>query len=317
MSATQRSRFQYRVTTGRLTLPVCIALSALLWWLHEGPQPLAVAGWGVCLLTTFLLAETDNTQQLIRVRSQMVCSTWLFTAACASALHPAIEVQLPAAALAASHLLLLQCYQRTEPVAQVFHSFLLLSVGSLFFTPMLLLTFPMLCYLWRLMLVRSWRTFWAAMVGLALPYIGVGGWCLVTKDFSWILTQIEPLSRLPQLELTAYEGLPAHALIPYVLLVLLTFMGMLHHLTNSFADKIRVRLMLRVFIFQSFFLLLMPVAWPQSLPTLTAMLLVSGAPLIAHFFSLTNSRATNVLFIITIAILLLVTCLPFVPLLWE
>lgn len=307
----KRTLLQHHITSGRFTLPVCITASALLWWLDDGASPLNIAGWAVCLLTTYVLAETDNVQQLIRVRSRMLCCVWLFVASLVVFLHPLMKVQLPALCLSASYYLLFRCYQRYEPVVDVFHCFLFQSVSSLLFPPMLVLSIPMLIYLWRLMFVRSWRTFWAFVLGLALPYIVWSSWCVLTGHFEPLIAHFLPLYHVPQFETAIYRNLFSPDLLPFALISMLMLLGAIHHLTTSFADKIRVRHMLRVFIFQSLLFMALPAVLPESLPTLTSLLLVSSAPLIAHFFSLVENRFTNILFCIVLLAFLVLAFLPY------
>ena len=284
------------------TLPVCIVLSALLWWMGSGLSPLNVAGWGDCLLTTYVLAEMDNEQQLIRIRSRLLPCVWLFVASSIAVLHPLVEVQLPAFCLSMAYFLLLRCYQHYEPVGHVFHCFLFLSVGSLFFVPMLALFVPMLCYLWWLMFVRTWRTFWAALLGITLPYVIWGCWCLITERYEPFIAHFLPFHRIPWTDSGIYAHLLSPQLIPFVFIVLLMLLGTVHHLTSPFADKIRVRLMLRIFIFQSLLFMVLPAVLPDCLPVVTAFLLVSSAPLIAHFFALVGNKYTNILFLAAILI---------------
>ncbi|MCR4920481.1 MAG: hypothetical protein K5945_02060 [Bacteroidaceae bacterium] len=281
-------------------LPVCIVLSSIMWWMGGSASPLDFAGWAVCILVTYTLAEMDNAQQLIRIRSRLLPCVWLFVASATPALHPLFAVQLPAFCLATSHHLLLRCYQRSQPVGHVFHCFLLLALGSLLFPPMLLLALPMLCYLWRLMTALTWRTFSAAMLGTALPYVLWGCWCLLSDCYTPFLLHFHPFLRSPWAEADISAYLHSALLFPFALITLLTLLSTLHHLLTPFSDKIRVRLMLRVFIFQSILCFAMFFALPASQPAATALLLVSSAPLIAHFFALTRNKFTNILFLVAL-----------------
>ena len=311
-----RQRFQQRLASSLSLLPVCIVLSALMWGLTEGVEPLSLVAWCVCLLTAFVLLEADNQQQLLRVRSRLVPCVWLFVASCLPLLHGLFEVQLPSVCLAGSFLLLLPCYQRFQPVGHVFHCFLLLAVGSLFWVPMLVLAVPMMCCLWLLMLVRTWRTFWAALIGLALPYIFVCGWWWLAGQTPLIAAHFEPLAGLARPDVTAYRSLLSGELVPFLLILLLGAVGAVHHLSTSFADKIRVRLMLRVFVTFMLVTALLPALLPESLAQLTALLLVSATPLIAHFFALTQSRASNLFFILVLLTFAAMALLPLVRPLW-
>jgi hypothetical protein len=212
-------------------------------------------------------------------------------------------VQLPALCLAGSYFLLLRCYQRVEPVDVVFHCFLLLGLGSLLWQPMMAMALPMLCYLWFLMRVKTWRTFWAAMIGLALPYI-LAAAVLVIMGKDPLACQFSdwPHFNMPTsdffLRLRGIgESWPQAA--AFLLILLLALVGTVHHLLTSFADKLRVRFMLRVFIFQSLFITIFAAVVPRSLSTFTGLLLVSASPLIAHYFALVHNRVSRLLLIVS------------------
>ena len=226
-----------------MTLPACIVFSALLWWI-DGLDPLNIASWMVCLFTTYVLTELDNVFQLIRFRTRLVPCFWLFVSACLNYLHPLFEVQLPACCMALSCFFLLRCYQHLIPVGSVFHSFLFLSLGSLLFAPMLLLAVPLYVCLHVYMSVKKWRTLWAAVIGLLLPYAGWSLWCMWFDDFQPLAAHFQEYLLLPSAE--QYLAIPASHLVSAVLLVVLCWVGIVYYVATSFSEKIRVRMLFNV-----------------------------------------------------------------------
>ena len=84
----RRERFQNKVATGSFTLPAAAVLATLL-WCGEGVYTLDYLwGWLVCGLTVYLWVETNNAYSLIRVRSLLTPSVYLFMTGCVSSLHP-------------------------------------------------------------------------------------------------------------------------------------------------------------------------------------------------------------------------------------
>ena len=74
--------------------------------------------------------------------------------------------------------------------------------------------------------------------------------------------------------------------------------GIVHFWLRSFEDKIRIRLLYGFFtsmvLLCAFFILLQP----QHFEELIRLLTVFASPLIAHFLTLTQSRITNIAFIV-------------------
>ncbi len=284
-----------------MTLPACIVFSALLWWI-DGLDPLNIASWMVCLFTTYVLTELDNVFQLIRFRTRLVPCFWLFVSACLNYVHPLFEVQLPACCMALSCFFLLRCYQHLMPVGSVFHSFLFLSLGSLLFAPMLLLAVPLYVCLHVYMSVKKWRTLWAAVIGLLLPYAGWSLWCMWFDDFQPLAAHFQEYLLLPSAE--QYLAIPASHLVSAVLLVVLCWVGIVYYVATSFSEKIRVRMLFNVFIVLCLCLMAGMVGLPAWHATTVGLFLVVSSPLVARFFTLTHSRWTNWCFILVSLLLL-------------
>ena len=171
----RRNRFQNKVATSNFTLPVAAFLTTLLWCAEGIYTPDRILGWAVCGLTAYFWVETNNAHSLIRIRSRLTPAIYLWMTGCIFSLHPLQDGLIVSCLMLASYYLLFKSYQRTEAVSPIFHSFLCLGIGSLFF-PQLLFFAPF--YLWyATVYLRSltWRTFWAAMTGLILPYWFMAG----------------------------------------------------------------------------------------------------------------------------------------------
>ncbi|MBR4130013.1 MAG: hypothetical protein IKU02_03700, partial [Bacteroidaceae bacterium] len=102
-----KNRIQYNVASSEFTLPLCIILAAAMWWL---PQQMfsvrCLLGLILCLLTTFVVMETNAQQHIIRIRTRMMSCVWLVLAASLSFMHPLGEPIVAAAFLCVSYLLL-------------------------------------------------------------------------------------------------------------------------------------------------------------------------------------------------------------------
>lgn len=295
------NRLQNRIAESTFTLPICALLTTLLWWWPKGEYSLEyMLGWGVCALSTYVLTETNNSNILIRIRTRMVCCVWLIGTSILGFLHPLSNAVLAAFCLIVSHYLLFKSYQLHQPVVWVFHSYLFLGLGSIAFPWML--AFAMLYYWYLAVMLRaiSWRSFWAGIVGLLIPYWFWGVGCLMLNDLTPLTEHLMQLTEWNPITLGNYQHIPQVWIASWGLFTLLALIGGVHFLITSFNDKIQVRMLLYIFVVQTLVVEIFMVLQPQHFQPLMAMLLACCCPLIAHFFSLTGSRLSNLLFCITL-----------------
>lgn len=293
-------RFQNRVAESVFTLPVCVVLSLLLWWFpqfhFETKNLVALA---LTLLVSYVLTETNNVYQLIRIRTRMMACMWLLQATCMPFLHTAIMPLLCALLLSVSHFILFRCYQLPNAVNGVFHCFLVLSVGSLCWSPLLLLV-PFYWFCLSVFLrSMSWRTFWSSIFGILLPYWLWFGYAFCFDGQQRLQLHFESVaqfvSSVPALS-SSFFSLPLTQLIPWIVVVFFVLWGLVHYLRNSYNDKIRVRMMLYIYVCEILLLLTVMILLPQNFLFLSALFFVNSSSLLAHYFSLTSSRFSNFLF---------------------
>ncbi len=194
------NRLQNKVATSKYTLPVATLLTTLLWCAEGIYTPDRILGWAVCGLTAYFWVETNNAYSLIRIRSRLIPAVYLWMTGCIFSLHPLQDGLIVSCLMLVSYYLLFKSYQRTEAVSPFFHSFLCIGIGSLFF-PGLLFFAPF--YLWyAATYLRSltWRTFWAAMTGLVLPYWFTAAYFLYTGNFSRFTEHFHNLLSFGRLE---------------------------------------------------------------------------------------------------------------------
>ena len=294
----RKSRFQNKVATGKFTLPVAAVFATLLWGAEGIYTPDRLWGWVACGLTAYLWVETNNAHSLIRIRSRLTPALYLFMAGCIFGLHPLQDGTLAALFMLASYYLLFKSYQETEAVGLLFHAFLCLGVGSVFFHQLLYFS-PF--YLWyAVVYLRSltWRTLWAAIVGLALPYWFWAGYALYADGFDAFARHFLELARFQPLSGANYHHLDSMQVASFGWVILFTLVAALHCLSTSFNDKIRTRMLLQCLLVQELLIVAFMALQPVQLSTLTGLLVMNSAPVLSHYFALTNKRFTNILFIL-------------------
>ena len=254
----RHNRLQNKVARSEATLPVCIATAAILWWLPRRDFYLPdVLGFGLCLLTAYVVMETNARQHLIRIRTRLMTCVWLVLSACFAFMHPLGRPMAVAALLATAYMLLFRCYQRKRPEAFAFHAFLMLGTGSFVAPVMLPMAVLFFFYLGILLRSLTWRSFWAGVLGLVAPYWCFAVWCFLTGNTGRLMPWLHgdtdrglffgyrlsaPMWMQPGGGLSLAEQFSAG------LVVLLGLVGIVHFLRTNFDDKIRVRMMLYIYI---------------------------------------------------------------------
>ena len=298
------NRLQNKVAGSDFTLPVCCVLAVILWWWPQCELTLRCAmGLAVSLLTTYIIMETNARFHLIRIRSRLMACTWIVLSACLSFLHPLGEPLIAAAFLSVSYLILFRCYQQHRPEGWIYHAFLMLGIGS--FCAPVMLVMALLYYVYLIGFLRSmtWRGLWAGLLGLFTPYWCFGAWCLLTGNTEIGLHRFELMTVIEMPSVKHLLALPFVWQASAGVVSLLAIISGLHFLHTNYDDKIRVRMMLYIYLVQTFLLLLFLPLQPACYPTTMGLLAASTAPLIAHYFALTSSWLSNTFFILSLLLL--------------
>ena len=307
------------LTTSTAILPLVLGAGSLIWILPEAGNLLLWGGWFVALLTTYVWMETNARQLLLRERSRMVSTTYFASISAVPLLHEfRLEVLLPLALLLC-YACLFTSYQERRPEGNLFHAFLLLGLSALLL-PQVLWLCPLLLFSSSLHL-RSLTpsSLFAAFMGLLLPLAGYALWALVQWDFSLLTHFIsntgQALTRLNwdywQSVYTATpQTLPIadwQFLISAGCTLLLSLIAIINQVQTSYLDKIRVRMFYYLIALIQGGLAVLLILFPEERCTLLHLLIANGAPLIAHFFTLTRGWFATTVFWITLLGLILLT----------
>lgn len=300
-------RIQNRIAESRYTLPIT-ALYSIFIWLCAG---LVSHQWWIqfcCfVVSAFMLMLINKENVLIRIYSRLVSSSYLVLTCAAVFLFESRACAIMQMGAAISFYLLWHCYQDRRSVGWTFYTFFFLSVGSI-------IQIQVLYYLpifWIMMAwfisSLSWRTFFASLVGLLTPYwLCMPYFVLQGEDCITLLTNhLSPLHNIGSLP--DYSVLNLNQLVLLVLLVILMIIGSLHFITTSYKDTVRVRQIFFSFITTAIFSIALLLIQPHCYNIVIHVLILVVSPMIAHFFALTSTRFTNILFMVTLTIILLVT----------
>lgn len=320
---------QSQVTTGRLTLPVVILICALCWVLTyflfpdsiasttskdsssflQSTRDLLLPGWAeriisflVCAIIGYFLIELNNQFSIIRMRASMQTAIYFLLVTVCPGMHLLYIGDIVALGSLISIYFLFKSYQQAQAAGYLFYSFFFIGAGSILFPQLTILSVLWLLESYRFQSLTP-RSFCGALLGWMLPY-----WMLFGHAFFY--NEMELFYR-PFNQLLAFgEVFHLPILQPWELAILgyllvMFIVSAVHCVAAGFEDKIRTRAYLQFLIDLTLFLFLQIALQPIYCSALLPLLIISSSILIGHFFVLTNSKSSNVFFIISLVGLIL------------
>ena len=297
----RNKRLQNQVTAGRFTLPAVTLICTLCWvstsflfpqlasiptqdnqpFFWQSIQSFLLPGWAeqivsflIYAIIGYFLIELNNQFGIIRMRASMQTAIYF----------------------------LFRSYQQSHAAGYLFYSFLFIGMGSIIFPQLTVFS-----VLWILEAYRfqslTLRSFCGALLGWMLPY-----WFLFGHAFFY--NEMDLFYR-PFIELSTFgeafhlQTLQSWELAILGYLLILFIVSAVHCIAAGFEDKIRTRAYLQFLIDLTIFLFLLIAIQPNYCNDLLPLLMISNSILIGHFFVLTNSKSSNVFFIISLVSLTL------------
>ena len=222
-----------------------------MWWLPQKEFSVqCLLGLVLCLLTTYIVMETNARQHIIRIRTRMMSCVWLMLAASLSFMHPMEGPIIAAAFMCAGYYLLFRCYQRHRPQAIAFHAFLMLGLGSFWAPVMLPMAIPFYLYLAIFLRSLTRKAFWAGVLGIIVPYWCYAVWCFVMKDMESFVGKLTDMVQFEMPSIEAVRSLPFVWQVSAAVVALLSIVSILHYLRTNYDDKIRVRMILYIYMYR-------------------------------------------------------------------
>ena len=305
------------MTAGRWTLPAVIFICALCWVLTyflfpdsiasttpkdsssflQSTRDLLLPGWAerivsflVYAIIGYFLIELNNQFSIIRMRASMQTAIYFLLVTVCPGMHLLYIGDIVALGSLISIYFLFKSYQQAQAAGYLFYSFFFIGAGSILFPQLTILSVLWLLEAYRFQSLTP-RSFCGALLGWMLPY-----WMLFGHAFFY--NEMELFYR-PFNQLLAFgEVFNLQILQPWELAILgyllvMFIVSAVHCIAAGFEDKIRTRAYLQFLIDLTLFLFLL------------TLLIISNSILIGHFFVLTNSKSSNVFFIISLVGLIL------------
>ena len=245
-------------------------------------------------ISSYLVVELNNINALIRIFSRMVSSAFLALTCCACFLFPALHEAIMLTCLTAFMVLLFMTYQNKEAAGITYYAFLLLGLASLAYVHILFF----LPLIWLMMITNtmsmSWRNWAASLLGLLTPYWFAIVWVTYQHDYSLAIEHFTALAVFDE-PFNLY-GITDGQKTTLALIVLMAIIGTIHFVRKNYLDKIRIRMFYGFFIWMDLAALVFLLLQPQHFNAMLLIMILNTSPLIAHFFALTSTKLTNIVF---------------------
>ncbi len=287
-----KSRFQYNIATGRITLPAAILVSVAV-GLANITHWTDIFSLAVCALTAYLLIEMNTAFALIRTRTALPAAMFMtLYVSCPFLYTYSKEIWTPLLLLAALFSLF-RSYESKHASTTIFHAFLLLGMGS-FLTPHILYFVPLLYAIMGSLRSLNPRTFFAGLMGILTPY-----WILLCYHlyFSDTLKDVySPFQEAIHFSAIDYSAITLPQAVSVLIIFLIAAVGSIQGLMSAYQEKVQTRILLRSLIFTEASVLLLACLQPQHLNTLLPVFLAIGSVMSGHLFALTFNRFTRICF---------------------
>lgn len=304
---------QQRIIKAKMTFPVMAVFALVLWCMGvEWPldNEVILSGWWgtfsapawivegsnllLCLLALFMLAELNNAYSLVSRRTMLHGLFFLLLWVSVPWVSHCVEANLLLCFLLKTVISLFEGFQKYHPVGTLFSLFLFVGLSSLICLPVLLLA-PLLYITAWFFQSLSVRSFFAGLMGLLAPYwvLFVYVFCTDRLDLFTALFS----SFLPSF-FTGYAQIDSlsWAVWGYSLLLFLSSLGFVMYRYGRY--KIRTRLFLAFLLWWLFALALLWVMMPAVGMWLFPILFASVGLLVAHQFSESFTRVSNICFLV-------------------
>lgn len=337
-------RFQRVVSSSQATLPIVCAIAFALWFLlpsTDNPQDYTAEEYGLwqCLpsffhaaqyslllglasaaIAVYMMVELKNKNLLLRVNSYMLSSTLALLLALSAPLHPLQPGSIVMLFTLYAYFPLFASYQTPHPFIS-FSIYLPLSIASLFFPKLLLLT-PIYWLLQVYLRSFTFRSLLASLIAIIMPYWFYGGIAIITDSIPQFIAHLQSIISVP--DIIAYPLFVAvpvpfslssfsFSIFPILILtILMLVVGVIDFQLNKLLDKTRTRSLYNVVMWHAVSLVIFISIYHCHAQTLLPLLVIDTSMLYGHFFTLTHTRFSNILNIVFLLLMAFVLVVQFV-----
>lgn len=306
-----RQLLQREVATSRLTLPVTVTYTALIWAVMLS---LGMVSWGeaACVwLAALLFTALNNREALLPFYSQSLSCTFLMLATTLSATCGTFPAAVCVVGLSSFLFILLSSYQDRNAPGTVYFAFIMLGIVSLYFIKALFYL-PFLWFVMRSKLMNlGSRAFFASLLGILTPYWFLLGYWSLTGELAELPSRFRGIAAFDTF--FDYSTLSPWQWITLAMTVGLGVAAVIYFLSTSYTDKIRTRLINEALAILFFVTIALLALQPSSYAELMSIMVVIISPLAGRMLALSHTKLSNLLFILSV-----ITCVVYTAcLLWT
>lgn len=254
-----------------------------------------IVSYGIYIGIGYLLVVLNNTFAIIRVRASVQTSIFLLLTALYPTIHHLQAGDFVAICYMGSMSLMFLTYKKHDSCGYIFHAFALLGVSSILL-PKTIWTIPVFWMAAYSLQSLNTKSFMASLLGWAFPFWMLLSYCIICSDMRLLIDTVNGLCKIEPIH---FELLTART-ITLAYTVILFIVSSIHCLNRNHDEGIRTRVFLNFFITLGFFLLLLMIIQPETQDSLMPLLIVLTSMMAGHFFTLTDSRVSNIFFILSI-----------------
>ena len=258
-------------------------------------------------ISVYVVVELNNSNMLLRVRSRMVATTFIFLSCMLVSGFQSLLGGISQICFITTILLLFHTYQNRSLAGLTYYAFLCLGLSSMIYVEYLYYI-PLL---WVLMITRlqslSLRTLMASIFGILTPYWLASIWLFYLNDFTPMTAHLGDFGNF--VFPADYQAVSIEQWLIFAFLTVTSIASIIHFWMYSYEDKIRIRQLYGFLTAMSLITLLYIVLQPHQYHIFMRMAIVCCSPIIAHFLTLTSTRLTNILFFVIIGTCICITAI--------
>jgi hypothetical protein len=324
---------QERIMTSSTTLPAVILICIIAYFGHSliAPTPPAddsfillpwmstenmpvwlnhLCSLATYIISTYLLVELNNRSDILRVRTSVLIAVFFLFVTFCPELYAFSATKLSLIALLTSLFFLFDSYQCRNSSGHLFHSFAILSIGTLFL-PQMMYLIPIWFIGSSMLQSLNLRSFFAAIVGFALPYWFVLSYAFYVGNIDIFLA---PFSEIGQFGgMNIFTEVDVRNILSFALFFVLYMLSFAHCLIVDYDNKIRTRVILHFIIFLNICLFLFAILQPMYEVQILNLLLPGICLIVCHYFCTVRSRISYYIFIATLILMLVLFLLKMAP----
>ncbi|EKY04274.1 hypothetical protein HMPREF9151_00048 [Hoylesella saccharolytica F0055] len=287
-------RLQKQIAGSRrvlLVTIVCVVMILMVGGLLRQQLWLQLSGLALSIYLMFLL---DKANVLLRIYSQLVPSSFLVLVMVGNLIFPSVQSTVVQVSFVGYYLFSFSTYQDSSAAGYTFYAYVCIGIASTVFIQILFFV-PLLCFLHKTkVLSMSRKSFWAALLGLLVPYWFMGVYAVYKNQFGRLIEHFTSIVIFQPFFDISVVSTPQ--LLTFSYISLLAFVGISNSLGNRSGDKIRTRMFYEMFSLIDICCMAFIILQPQHFDRLLPIMIVTTAPLIAHFFAFANTTFNNMVF---------------------